>query len=80
VEAEMAVLDPKDHYAVLINTFEVEPEKADQLVELLQTATTQVMRTLDGVISASLHIIANKKRVVNYAGANAVWSRGESIR
>jgi hypothetical protein len=35
----MAVLDPKDHYAVLINTFEVEPEKADQLVELLQTAT-----------------------------------------
>jgi quinol monooxygenase YgiN len=63
----MAILDPKSKYAVLINTFEVAPEKADELVDLLKDATKQVMSRIDGFVSANLHVSTDKKRVVNYA-------------
>jgi quinol monooxygenase YgiN len=63
----MARLDPSDGYTVLINTFKVEPEHADELVALLASATEETMRHLPGFISANLHVALDRKHVANYA-------------
>lgn len=62
----MTTLDPTDNYVTLINTFEVKPERADELAELLHHAS-EVMSKLPGFVSANLHISEDKTRVVNYA-------------
>ena len=62
----MTALDPNDHYVTLINTFQVKPEHAEELMELLHHAS-EVMSTLPGFVSANLHVSEDKKRVVNYA-------------
>lgn len=59
-------LDPKDDYVTLINTFEVVPERAEELADLLHHASL-VMSKLPGFVSANLHISDDKARVVNYA-------------
>jgi quinol monooxygenase YgiN len=64
----MATLDPKDEYAVLINTFRVAvPDRAEELLALLAAATRETMRFRPGFISANLHLSLDRKRVVNYA-------------
>ena len=60
-------LDPAAHHAVLINTFQVAPEKADALVDLLARATDETMRARPGFVSANLHVSEDRTRVVNYA-------------
>ena len=62
----MTKLDPSDGYAVLINTFTIQPEKAEALVKVLAEAT-ETMRTMTGFVSANLHISRDRTRVVNYA-------------
>ena len=62
----MTTLDPNDGYVTLINTFEVKPERADELAELLHHAS-EVMSMLPGFVSANLHVSEDKTRVVNYA-------------
>ena len=61
----MTTLNPKDAYATLINTFQVDPEKADDLVAVLHEASA-TMRKLDGFVSANLHLSTDRTRVVNY--------------
>jgi quinol monooxygenase YgiN len=51
----------------LINTFTVAPDKQDELIALLDTATAQVMQNLPGFVSANIHRSLDGKRVVNYA-------------
>ncbi len=51
---------------VLINTFTVEPERADALVALLVEATDAVMRHRPGFIGIKLHVSLDRTRVVNY--------------
>ena len=63
----MTKLDPDDGYAVLINTFEVEPDHVDELIAILQEATEGVMRNVPGFKSANLHVSDDRTRVVNYA-------------
>jgi quinol monooxygenase YgiN len=63
----MATLDPKNGYAVLINTFYVAPEKAEQLLAILERATDETMRARPGFVSANLHISDDRTRIVNYA-------------
>jgi quinol monooxygenase YgiN len=63
----MARLDPKDGYAVLINTFRVTPERAEELMTLLEQATQQTMRFQLGYVSANLHLSIDRTRIVNYA-------------
>lgn len=53
--------------ATLINVFVVDPDRQQDLVELLETATEEVMRHLPGFVSANIHASANGTRVVNYA-------------
>jgi heme-degrading monooxygenase HmoA len=51
----------------LINVFDVAPEKQDELVRLLNEATTAVMVRVPGFVSANIHRSLDGKHVVNYA-------------
>jgi quinol monooxygenase YgiN len=63
----MTVITAHADYATLINVFTVEPENAQQLVDLLTKATEDVMQHIDGFISANIHLSTDGTRVVNYA-------------
>jgi quinol monooxygenase YgiN len=62
-----ATLDASSGYLTFINTFSVEPENADRLVENLQKATEEIFRDQPGFISANLHVSRDRRKVVNYA-------------
>jgi quinol monooxygenase YgiN len=51
----------------LINVLEVDPERESELVEILETATAEVMRHVPGFISATIHRSLDRTRVANYA-------------
>jgi antibiotic biosynthesis monooxygenase (ABM) superfamily enzyme len=53
--------------ATLINVFTVRPDRQRALVELLVSATDEVMRHLPGFIAANIHASGDGTRVVNYA-------------
>ena len=55
------------HVATLVNVFKVEPEKQDELAQILINATEQTMKHLPGFISATMHKSFDGKKVVNYA-------------
>jgi quinol monooxygenase YgiN len=63
----MTTLDRDTQDLVLINTFTVDPTRADALLQVLSEATEQVMRHMPGFISAKLHVSADKHHVANYA-------------
>ena len=62
----MTILDANDDYLILINTFQVSPDKADALIEVLHRASATISR-MDGFVSANLHVSEDRTRVVNYA-------------
>jgi quinol monooxygenase YgiN len=51
----------------LVNVFTVEPDRQEELVELLVDSTEETMRDLPGFVSANLHASRDGTRVVNYA-------------
>jgi quinol monooxygenase YgiN len=63
----MVQLDPAAGYLVLINTFTVRPERADELLQVLSDATEHGMRQRPGFVSANLHVSLDRKHVANYA-------------
>jgi quinol monooxygenase YgiN len=63
----MTTLDPADGYLVLINTFTVEPSRADELLAVLSRATEEIMRQRPGFVSANLHVSRDRRHVANYA-------------
>lgn len=63
----MTTLDPKSGYVVLINTFTVEPDNADELFTALSRATEEGMRRRPGFVSANLHMSPDKRHIANYA-------------
>ena len=63
----MVTLDPQAGYLVLINTFTVDPAKADDLLNVLSKATEHGMKQRPGFVSASLHVSRDRKHVTNYA-------------
>jgi quinol monooxygenase YgiN len=67
MENIMVHLDPSAGRLVLINTFAVEPSKADELLKVLSEATEHGMRQRPGFVSASLHVSTDRKHVANYA-------------
>lgn len=71
----MTNLDPDAGYFVLINTFTVDPARAEELLELLSRATETVMRQRPGFVSANLHLSADRRHVANYAQ----WRRPEDF-
>ena len=63
----MVTLDPAAGYLTLINTFTVDPLRADELLGVLSRATEERMRHLPGFVSASLHMGRDKRHIANYA-------------
>ena len=63
----MTTLDPADDFIVLINTFTVEPDRAEELLANLTRATRDVMWPRPGFVSANLHISQDRRHVANYA-------------
>ena len=63
----MTTLDPAAGYVVLINTFEVDPSRAEELLTVLSQATANTMRHAPGFVSANLHISADRRHVANHA-------------
>ena len=51
----------------LINVFTVEPQRQQELAQVLIDATEQTMKHLPGFISASIHKSFDGQKVVNYA-------------
>jgi quinol monooxygenase YgiN len=56
-----------DEPVTLINVFDVEPSKQQELVELLTEGTERVMRSRPGFVSVNLLASNDGTRVVNYA-------------
>lgn len=53
--------------ATLVNVFTVVPERQQELVDLREEATEQVMRHRPGFVSANIHASLDGTRVVNHA-------------
>ncbi len=69
-------IDPDANLATLINVFIVDPAHQQELVEVLVTATEEVMRHRPGFIAANIHAGAEGTRVVNYAQ----WESADAFR
>jgi quinol monooxygenase YgiN len=63
----MTTLDPQAGHLTLINTFEVAPERADDLLASLSRATDAYIRGVPGFVSANLHLSSDRRHVANYA-------------
>lgn len=60
----------------LVNVFTVEPARQQELVQLLITATEEVMQHRPGFVSANIHAGTDGDRVVNYAQ----WESEQAFR
>ena len=63
----ISTIDAGAPVVTLINVFTVAPERTDALLDLLVTATDDVMRHLPGFVSANLHRSLDGTHVANYA-------------
>ncbi|MDT5155038.1 MAG: hypothetical protein QOI01_6771 [Mycobacterium sp.] len=72
----MTTIERHGPHATLINVFTVEPAKADELAELLEAASDNVMRHVPGFVSANIHLSTDGTRVVNYAQ----WETAEAYQ
>lgn len=61
-----AVIDADASVFTLINTFEVDPGKALDIVESLRGFTESDTQHMAGFVSASVHVSIDRTRVVNY--------------
>ncbi|WP_243788489.1 antibiotic biosynthesis monooxygenase [Saccharopolyspora gloriosae] len=71
-----STIQPNAPLATLINVFTVRPERQQELVDLLNQASEEVMITLPGFVSASIHASTDGTKVVNYAQ----WSDAEAFQ
>lgn len=63
----MTTIAKLNQVVTLINTFSVRPGQQDALVRILDEATEEVMRHIDGFVSANIHKSLDGKYVANYA-------------
>jgi quinol monooxygenase YgiN len=63
----MTTISKMNAVVTLINVFTVKPERQAELVRLLDQATEDVMRHLDGFVSANIHQSLDGTKVANYA-------------
>ena len=60
-------ITPDQDVMTLVNVFTVEPDRPQELVDLLVRATDEVMQHLPGFVSANIHRSDDGEHVVNYA-------------
>lgn len=63
----VSTIDPARPVVTLINVYDVDPAKQEELVRFLAEATDKVMRNLPGFVSVNIHRSLDGSRVVNYA-------------
>lgn len=63
----MTRLDEADGHIVVINTFTVDPAKAEELLRVLVEGTGQVVSKRRGFVSANWHMAEDQRHVTNYA-------------
>jgi quinol monooxygenase YgiN len=63
----MTVLDADAQYVVIINTFSVDPAKAEELLNVLIKGTEEGVSKRPGFISANWHMAKDRRHVTNYA-------------
>lgn len=63
----MARISPDKDVVTLINTFTVEPDNQQRLVDVLVDAIQTTINALPGFVSANIHKSLDGRRVVNYA-------------
>lgn len=61
------VLDPDSGQVTIVNTYDVDPARAEELLDFLVEATRSTLRTVPGFISANLHLASDRTKLVNYA-------------
>ena len=59
-------ITPDQDVMTLVNVFTVEPDRQQELVDLLVRATDEVMQHLPGFVSANIHRSDDGEQVVNY--------------
>lgn len=64
---QVTSIDAEQDVATLVNVFTVLPDRQQELVDVLDVATEQVIRHLPGFVSANIHASLDGTRVVNYA-------------
>ena len=74
-ESDVALLDPRAGYVTLVNTYEVDPDRSDELLAFLIASTRSTLRYVPGFVSANLHVSLDRTRLVNYAQ----WQSRDSI-
>lgn len=68
-------LDPEAGHVTIINTYVVEPERADELIAFLVESTRSTVSHVPGFVSANLHVALDRTQVVNYAQ----WESREAL-
>lgn len=63
----MARLEPSDGNAALINTFRVAPQRAEELITLLEGAAQETIRLRPGYVPANLHLSTDRTPIVDSA-------------
>lgn len=65
-EQKQSTIVAGDEILTMISTFVCAEVRQNELVEILNRATADVFRHLDGFISANVHVSLDRTRVVNY--------------
>lgn len=71
----MAIISQDNNVCTLINVYTIDPERQQELLDLLIDATEQVMKKLPGFVSANFHKSLDGTRVSNYAQ----WESKETL-
>ncbi|ROS44980.1 antibiotic biosynthesis monooxygenase family protein [Amycolatopsis thermoflava] len=72
----VSTIDATAGVTTLINQFTVAPERQQELIDVLDQATEQVMRHQPGFIAANIHAGLDGTHVANYAQ----WESEEAFR
>lgn len=73
--AHTSTIDPKAGYITIINTYIVDPDRAEELLEFLIRSTHSTIKHVPGFVSANLHLSLDRTQLVNYAQ----WNSREAI-
>lgn len=60
-------LDLEAGYVTIVNTYEVDPERAEELLDFLVESGRTTLRHVPGFVSANLHVSFDSRKIVNYA-------------
>lgn len=71
----MTQLDPAAGYTTIVNTYDVDPSRAEELLAFLIEASESTLRHVPGFVSANLHLSLDGRKIVNYAQ----WENQDAI-